>query len=104
MGGVARRTHRAGAAREARLLAGNCIYLRESKTVWSKRKTSRNIREPSKPIAENFLLPVVDLLVLPEATEIYPAGFGSYVTVEGLSDRLEGRSRPGHFRASPPLC
>src|SRR5882672_5468501 len=39
-----------------------------------------------------------DILFLPEAPEMYPAGFGSYVTVEGLGDRLEGRSRPGHFR------
>jgi pantoate--beta-alanine ligase len=30
--------------------------------------------------------------------EIYPPGFSTYVTVEGLSDRLEGRARPGHFR------
>jgi pantoate--beta-alanine ligase len=30
--------------------------------------------------------------------EIYPPGFRTSVTVEGLSDRLEGRSRPGHFR------
>src|SRR5262245_45532295 len=29
---------------------------------------------------------------------MYPAGFASHVNVEGLSDRLEGRSRPGHFR------
>ena len=40
----------------------------------------------------------VDILFAPDAKEIYPPGFTSYVTVEGLSDRLEGRSRPGHFR------
>jgi len=40
----------------------------------------------------------VDVLFAPDAKEIYPAGFTTYVTVEGLSDRLEGRSRPGHFR------
>ena len=34
----------------------------------------------------------------PEAAEIYPQGFSSYVQVDGLSERLEGRSRPGHFR------
>jgi len=37
-------------------------------------------------------------LFAPEAPEIYPPGFSSYVNVDGLSDRLEGRSRPGHFR------
>jgi pantoate--beta-alanine ligase len=40
----------------------------------------------------------VDSLFAPEAAEIYPAGFSAYVNVEGLSERLEGRSRPGHFR------
>src|SRR6202047_1667775 len=39
-----------------------------------------------------------DLLVAPEPPEIYPQGFSSYVQVDGLSERLEGRSRPGHFR------
>lgn len=40
----------------------------------------------------------VDALFAPEAGEIYPKGFSTYVHVEGLSERLEGRSRPGHFR------
>src|SRR4030081_1621797 len=48
--------------------------------------------------SEKFSAAGVDLLFLPEPPEIYPTGFGSYVTVEGLSDRLEGRVRPGHFR------
>ena len=40
----------------------------------------------------------VDALFAPSADDIYPAGFSSYVNVDGISDRLEGRSRPGHFR------
>jgi pantoate--beta-alanine ligase len=40
----------------------------------------------------------VDYVFAPTAEEIYPAGFSSYVTVEGLSDKLEGAARPGHFR------
>jgi pantoate--beta-alanine ligase len=40
----------------------------------------------------------VDSLFAPELSEIYPNGFSTYVNVDGLSDRLEGRSRPGHFR------
>ena len=40
----------------------------------------------------------VHCLFLPEAKEIYPQGYSTYVTVEGLSERLEGRLRPGHFR------
>ena len=40
----------------------------------------------------------VDYLFAPEASEIYPPGFCTWVNVEGLSDRLEGRARRGHFR------
>ncbi len=40
----------------------------------------------------------VDSVFAPEPFEIYPAGFRTRVNVEGLSERLEGRSRPGHFR------
>src|SRR5712664_4167938 len=40
----------------------------------------------------------VDSLFAPEPAEIYPNGFSTYVNVDDLSDRLEGRSRPGHFR------
>jgi len=40
----------------------------------------------------------VDGLFLPEAAELYPPRFSTYVHVEGLSERLEGKSRPGHFR------
>lgn len=40
----------------------------------------------------------VDILFAPDAKQIYPAGFRTYVNVEGLSERLEGSSRAGHFR------
>ena len=40
----------------------------------------------------------VDYLFAPAVTDIYPAGFSTYVTVEGLSEQLEGASRQGHFR------
>ena len=40
----------------------------------------------------------VDYLFAPTAKEMYPDGFRTYVQVEGLSERLEGKSRPGHFR------
>jgi pantoate--beta-alanine ligase len=39
-----------------------------------------------------------DYLFAPSPQEVYPSGFRTAVVVEGLSDRLEGRSRPGHFR------
>jgi len=40
----------------------------------------------------------VDLLFAPTAEEMYPEKAITYVTVEGMSERLCGRSRPGHFR------
>ncbi|HTS13823.1 MAG TPA: pantoate--beta-alanine ligase [Candidatus Limnocylindrales bacterium] len=40
----------------------------------------------------------VDYLFAPTPEEMYPAGFRTIVDVERLSERLEGRSRPGHFR------
>ena len=40
----------------------------------------------------------VEFLFAPSVEEMYPAGAVTWVTVEGLSDKLDGRSRPGHFR------
>ncbi len=40
----------------------------------------------------------VDYIYAPEPDEIYPQGFSTYVNVEGLTDAMEGSSRPGHFR------
>ena len=40
----------------------------------------------------------VDFVFQPDAKGIYPEGFATFVNVEGLSDRLCGIFRPGHFR------
>jgi pantoate--beta-alanine ligase len=40
----------------------------------------------------------VDLLFAPTINEMYPKPAVTYVNVEGLSERLDGQSRPGHFR------
>src|ERR1700744_4339107 len=40
----------------------------------------------------------VNAIFAPQPADIYPPNFRTYVNVDGLSDRLEGRSRPGHFR------
>jgi pantoate--beta-alanine ligase len=40
----------------------------------------------------------VEVIFAPTVEEMYPAGAITYVTVEALSDKLCGRSRPGHFR------
>lgn len=40
----------------------------------------------------------VDCLFYPDASEMYPPGYRTFVDVHGLQDRLCGKSRPGHFR------
>ncbi len=40
----------------------------------------------------------VDLLFAPSVEEMYPTGAVTFVSVEGISDRLDGQTRPGHFR------
>jgi len=40
----------------------------------------------------------VNFLFAPSTDEMYPAGAATFVNVEGLSEKLCGRSRPGHFR------
>jgi pantoate--beta-alanine ligase len=40
----------------------------------------------------------VALVFAPPPQEMYPTGASTLVEVEGVGDRLDGRSRPGHFR------
>lgn len=40
----------------------------------------------------------IDYLFLPDVNSLYPEGYSTYVVVEGLSDKLCGIFRPGHFR------
>jgi pantoate--beta-alanine ligase len=40
----------------------------------------------------------VDLIFAPTTDDMYPPGASTVVEVQGLSERLDGRSRPGHFR------
>jgi pantoate--beta-alanine ligase len=48
--------------------------------------------------AEKLASAGVDAVFAPDVADVYPDGFRTYVNVEGISERLEGRSRPGHFR------
>jgi pantoate--beta-alanine ligase len=38
------------------------------------------------------------VIFAPAVDEMYPEGTSTFVDVEGLSERLDGKSRPGHFR------
>lgn len=57
-------------------------------------KYPRDLERDSKLLAAEG----VALLFAPSAEEMYPAGAETVVYVEGLSEKLCGRSRPGHFR------
>ncbi|MBD0338853.1 MAG: pantoate--beta-alanine ligase [Thermoleophilia bacterium] len=46
----------------------------------------------------------VDVLFAPDASELYPSGYQTWVDVEELSRPLEGAFRPGHFRAVATVC
>lgn len=45
-----------------------------------------------------MLEPYTDIVFMPGADDLYPAGYNSWVVVEGMTDKLEGASRPTHFR------
>jgi pantoate--beta-alanine ligase len=40
----------------------------------------------------------VNLVYMPAPEDIYPEGFNSWVEVKDITDRLEGKTRPGHFK------
>ncbi len=47
----------------------------------------------------DLLAPIkTDIVFVPTRDEIYPPGYMTWVTVEKLTDPLEGSRRPGHFR------
>jgi len=49
----------------------------------------------------------VDVLFAPPVEEMYPQGFANtltFVEVKGITDRLCGASRPGHFRGVTTVC
>ena len=57
-------------------------------------KYPRTFEEDCKLLEEEG----VDLLFAPTADEMYPDGATTFVEVAGIGDRLDGVTRPGHFR------
>ena len=45
-----------------------------------------------------------DIVFVPPATEMYPEPYSSWVEVGKVTERLEGASRPGHFRGVTTVC
>jgi pantoate--beta-alanine ligase len=46
----------------------------------------------------------VDVVFAPDADELYPPGFATWVEPAGVADGLEGAHRPGHFRGVATVC
>jgi pantoate--beta-alanine ligase len=57
-------------------------------------KYPRNLESDSNMLDREH----ADVIFAPSVDDMYPAGAITWVTVEGMSDRLCGKSRPGHFR------
>lgn len=57
-------------------------------------KYPRDLTADAAMLAEHS----VDYIYAPDADEVYPEGFSTYVNVEGLTDTMEGAARRGHFR------
>ena len=56
-------------------------------------KYPRSIEEDIRKLREED----IDILFLPDNNLIYPQGFSTHIEVAGLSDKLCGKFRPGHF-------
>ena len=46
----------------------------------------------------------VDILFAPDAAELYPDGFATWIEPSGAAEGLEGAFRPGHFRGVATVC
>ena len=46
----------------------------------------------------------VDVVFAPSATDMYPAGFATWVEPDGAAKGLESAHRPGHFRGVATVC
>jgi pantoate--beta-alanine ligase len=63
-------------------------------------------RYPRDPSGDAALLEKAgaDVLFMPDAGEVYPKGFASWVQLPSMENVLCGRYRPGHFRGVATVC
>jgi pantoate--beta-alanine ligase len=45
-----------------------------------------------------------DIVFIPSDSEMYPAGYNTWVDISGITEKLEGKSRPTHFRGVTTVC
>lgn len=71
-------------------------------SIYVDRMLAEENEKPASDLARDAELAFtrgVEFIFAPTPEDMFPDGFSTFVTVEGLSDKLEGASRPGHFRA-----
>ncbi len=90
------------AAREENELVVASLFVNPAQFVYGE-DLSRYPRDEARD-AERAEEAGVDVLYVPEAEEIYPPGFETWVEVERLGALLEGEHRPGHFRGVATVC
>ncbi len=44
------------------------------------------------------------IVFIPDSDEMYPGGYNTWVDVQGITGKLEGKSRPTHFRGVTTVC
>lgn len=52
---------------------------------------------PRDEVHDLAMLDSIDVVLIPRASEMYPTDFQTHITVENVSQGLEGQHRPGHF-------
>ena len=66
---------------------------------------SEDLRDYPRDLKRDLeLLQNVDIAFVPAEGKMYPSGFSSWIDVERITQRLEGVSRPGHFRGVTTIC
>jgi pantoate--beta-alanine ligase len=45
-----------------------------------------------------------DIVFIPESSDMYADGYNTWVDVEGITGKLEGKARPTHFRGVTTVC
>ena len=75
-----------------------CVSIFVNPTQFGPKEDFSRYPRPFEKDCELLEAEKVDLLFYPAVEEMYPPGATTWVEVAGMSDRLDGKSRPGHFR------
>src|SRR5207237_5986206 len=80
-----------------------CVSIFVTPTQFGPKEDLAKYPRPFEKDRELLEAEKVELLFYPDVAEMYPPGATSWVEVAGMSDRLDGKSRPGHFRGATTI-